>query len=240
MTLNDSSSLILIVGAIAILAFVVHGLWFSGRSINRKLVKGSKEDQEIINSLSVGKVRIVIPQSVDTKSSTFENTTKIETFVNKAENKTVPVEKTREIKQDLQVAATYELNLVSAEGRPYRGLDLEELFKTYGFIRGEKDIYCVYEDPNLKDIIVFRICSLEAPYSFPKKMDDFSTKALALYMQLPPKGKGFIYFKAMRIAANCLVEHLGGTVYDNDNKELTADKFDKLESELRKYDKFEE
>lgn len=240
MTLNDSSSLILIVGAIAILAFVVHGLWFSGRSINRKLVKGSKEDQEIINSLSVGKVRIVIPQSVDTKSSTSENTTKIETFVNKAENKTVPVEKTREIKQDLQVAATYELNLVSAEGRPYRGLDLEELFKTYGFIRGEKDIYCVYEDPNLKDIIVFRICSLEAPYSFPKKMDDFSTKALALYMQLPPKGKGFIYFKAMRIAANCLVEHLGGTVYDNDNKELTADKFDKLESELRKYDKFEE
>src|SRR5574344_545456 len=240
MTLNDSSSLILIVGAIAILAFVVHGLWFSGRSINRKLVKGSKEDQEIINSLSVGKVRIVIPQSVDTKSLTSENTTKIETFVNKAENKTVPVEKTREIKQDLQVAATYELNLVSAEGRPYRGLDLEELFKTYGFIRGEKDIYCVYEDPNLKDIIVFRICSLEAPYSFPKKMDDFSTKALALYMQLPPKGKGFIYFKAMRIAANCLVEHLGGTVYDNDNKELTADKFDKLESELRKYDKFEE
>lgn len=240
MTLNDSSSLILIVGAIAILAFVVHGLWFSGRSINRKLVKGSKEDQEIINSLSVGKVRIVIPQSVDTKSLTSENTTKIETFVNKAENKTVPVEKTSEIKQDLQVAATYELNLVSAEGRPYRGLDLEELFKTYGFIRGEKDIYCVYEDPNLKDIIVFRICSLEAPYSFPKKMDDFSTKALALYMHLPPKGKGFIYFKAMRIAANCLVEHLGGTVYDNDNKELTADKFDKLESELRKYDKFEE
>ena len=47
MTINDSSSLILIVGAIAILAFVVHGLWFSGRSINRKLVKGSKEDQEI-------------------------------------------------------------------------------------------------------------------------------------------------------------------------------------------------
>ena len=47
MTLNDSSSLILIVGALAILAFVVHGLWFSGRSLNRKLVNTSKEDQEI-------------------------------------------------------------------------------------------------------------------------------------------------------------------------------------------------
>ena len=62
MTINDSSSLILIVGAIAILAFVVHGLWFSGRSINRKLVKGSKEDQEIVKSNQIGKVRIVVPQ----------------------------------------------------------------------------------------------------------------------------------------------------------------------------------
>ena len=61
MSLNDSSSLILIVGALAILAFVVHGLWFSGRSINRKLVMTSKEDQEIINSDAVGKVRILIP-----------------------------------------------------------------------------------------------------------------------------------------------------------------------------------
>ena len=53
MTFNDSSSIILIVGAVAILAFVVHGLWFSGRSINRKLVKTSKEDQEIANSSAV-------------------------------------------------------------------------------------------------------------------------------------------------------------------------------------------
>ena len=59
MSLNDSSSLIFIGGAIAILALVVHGLWFSGRSINRKLVKGSKEDQEIALSNAVGKVRIV-------------------------------------------------------------------------------------------------------------------------------------------------------------------------------------
>lgn len=33
MSLNDSSSLILIVGAIAILAFVVHGLWFLAEAL---------------------------------------------------------------------------------------------------------------------------------------------------------------------------------------------------------------
>lgn len=47
MSLNDSSSLILIVGALAILAFVVHGLWFSGRSINRKLVMTLKKIRKL-------------------------------------------------------------------------------------------------------------------------------------------------------------------------------------------------
>ena len=68
MTLNDSSSLILIVGALAILAFVVHGLWFSGRSLNRKLVNTSKEDQEIQQSSAVGKVRIVLPKSMSVQA----------------------------------------------------------------------------------------------------------------------------------------------------------------------------
>jgi len=82
MTINDSSSLILIVGAIAILAFVVHGLWFSGRSINRKLVKGSKEDQEIVKSNQIGKVRIVVPQDNKDNTATAE-IGKIETFSSK-------------------------------------------------------------------------------------------------------------------------------------------------------------
>lgn len=240
MTINDSSSLILIVGAIAILAFVVHGLWFSGRSINRKLVKGSKEDQEIVKSNQIGKVRIVVPQDNKDNTATSE-IGKIETFSSK-EPKAQVVKEHKDPKEALneQIMTTYELNLSASTGRPYKGLDLEELFNTYGFIRGEKDIFCVYENPNLKDIVVFRICSLEAPYSFPKQMDGFSTKSLAIYMQLPPKGKGYIYFKAMRIAAQCLIEHLGGTIVDNDNKEISVEKLDHIESLLHSYDKQED
>lgn len=238
MTFNDSSSIILIVGAVAILAFVVHGLWFSGRSINRKLVKTSKEDQEIANSSAVGKVRIVMPQ---TDASSDVAPQKVETFVNKTDTKKVPQDSSTEKKTSApQVSNTYELNLYAADGRVYKGLDLEELFGNYGFIRGDKDIYCVYENPTLKDHVVFRICSLEAPYSFPKDMSDFSTHSLAIYMHLPSKGKCFIYFKAMRIAANCLIEHLGGVLYDNDNVEMTEEKLDSIERTLKKYDKSED
>ena len=237
MTINDSSSLILIVGAIAILAFVVHGLWFSGRSVNRKLVKGSKEDQEIVRSAQVGKVRIVMPKDHEDNLLTKENEdNKVETFQSKEAQ--ISIEGTLSKELD-KVASTYELNLHSSQGRPYKGLDLEELFNTYGFIRGDKDIFCVYENPAIKDVIVFRICSLEPPYSFPTHLDDFSTKSLAIYMQLPAKGKGFIYFKAMRIAAQCLIEHLGGTIVDNENKEMTEDRLDKIEEKLRAYDKQE-
>jgi FtsZ-interacting cell division protein ZipA len=71
-------------------------------------------------------------------------------------------------------------------------------------------------------------------------MTDFATRALAIYMQLPQKGKCFIYFKAMRIAANCLIEHLGGVLFDNDNCEMTEDKLDSIERTLKAYDKSED
>jgi FtsZ-interacting cell division protein ZipA len=239
MTFNDSSSIILIVGAVAILAFVVHGLWFSGRSINRKLVKTSKEDQEIANSSAVGKVRIVMPQT-DAASSEIAPQ-KVESFVHKTDTKKASQDSSPEkIASVPQISNTYELNLYAADGRVYKGLDLEELFGNYGFIRGDKDIYCVYENPTLKDHVVFRICSLESPYSFPKDMSDFSTRSLAIYMHLPNKGKCFIYFKAMRIAANCLIEHLGGVLYDNDNVEMTEEKLDSIERTLKAYDKSED
>lgn len=230
MTLNDSSSLILIVGALAILAFVVHGLWFSGRSLNRKLVNTSKEDQEIQQSSAVGKVRIVLPKSMSVEADGDE-VPRVQNFPAKEQTKKDRNNNNRIIQK------TYELNLIASEGRAYTGLDLEELFSNYGFLRGEKDIYCVYENPEKKDRIVFRICSLEAPYSFPQDMSSFSTRSLAIYMQLPEKGKSFIYFKAMRIAAERLVEHLGGIIVDNDSKEYSVDTLDALEHMLRDYDK---
>ena len=59
MSLNDSSAIILIVGALAVIAFVIHGLWFSGKSTNRRLNKDSEADQVLENTGGLGKVRIV-------------------------------------------------------------------------------------------------------------------------------------------------------------------------------------
>ena len=59
--LSDPSAVVLIIGAIAIVAFLVHGLWFSGKPENRRLSKNDKRDEKLRNNSEVGKVRIVRP-----------------------------------------------------------------------------------------------------------------------------------------------------------------------------------
>lgn len=62
---TDPSSIVLIVGAICIFIFIIHGLWFSGKPKNRKLQKDNARDQEISKSSHVGKVRIVTSELSD-------------------------------------------------------------------------------------------------------------------------------------------------------------------------------
>lgn len=62
---TDPSSIVLIIGAICIFIFIIHGLWFSGKPKNRKLKKDNARDQEISKSSHVGKVRIVSTELSD-------------------------------------------------------------------------------------------------------------------------------------------------------------------------------
>ena len=57
--LSDPSAIALIVGAIAIVGFLVHGLWFSGRPTNRKLNAKNHDDEQLLKQSDVAKVRIV-------------------------------------------------------------------------------------------------------------------------------------------------------------------------------------
>ena len=41
----------------------------------------------------------------------------------------------------------------------------------------------------------------------------------------------------MRIAADTIIEHLGGSIVDNSNKEVSTDKLDRIEKILYHYDK---
>lgn len=240
MSFTDPSSIILIVGAIAIFVFLIHGLYFSGRANNIKLSQANKKKLSDGVNDSMAKVRIV---EASPKKKEVE-------IVKEGSFSTPNVEKPIEVQQvsqnvvnvteiddsKINVAKSYELNLVAPEGMAYKGSEIQEICDAYGILRGNLDIFYVYENPETKDDEVFRICSLEPPYSFPKDMENYKTKALALYMNLPQKGKGYPYFKSIRMAASIILEKLGGHLEDNYHRKLTDQMLDEMALALRKYD----
>lgn len=280
---TDPSSIVLIVGAVFIFLFIMHGLWFSGKPQNRRLKKNNKRDQELSRSEHVGKVRIVtadtpsnderteevdidqikvtnnksghtrhmpLPNDYDYGIGSLENNASVSVNNIKRASAEAGIEEVNLNKTAQQAQgnsqgrtpprSVYEIILSAEQGRPYNGEDIEELCNQYGFIQGFiKDnlkIYFVYENASTKENEVFRICSMEAPYYFPENMQDYQTSAIALYMSLPPKGKGFAYFKALRMATEIFIGRLGGRIEDQHRRPLEASHLDAIAAELQIYD----
>lgn len=231
--LSDPSAIALIVGAIAIIGFLVHGLWFSGRPANRKLNMKNREDQELSHREEIAKVRIV---SYDKK--VVQPTEKAEP----EEVSELTFEVDDSLRQDKvrerEFPSSIELNLLAPKDRPYQGEDLEALCRQYGILRGDLDIFYVYENLQTRTDEVFRICSLVSPFSFPKaeKMANFSTPALALYMNVPSPGKAVTYVRALIMAAKVFVDNLGGEIRDIHHNILNAESLAQLEELMQRYD----
>lgn len=302
---TDPSSIVLIVGAICILLFILHGLWFSGKPQNRQLKTDAKRDQELRKSNNVGKVRIVtaevptneelsemdltvgkinkanvaashadknatnaqatrhmaLPEDYDDGYS-YENTASVSVnsmgqsaaAANEAlltqsggatGNELAPADSfthapSAEPSSSVHHQKVYEIIVAAEPGRPYQGLDIEELCNQYGFIQGfikeNLKIYFVYENAATKQDEVFRICSMEAPYYFPENMQDFKTSAIALYMACPVKGKAYAYFKALRMATEIFIAKLGGQIQDQHRRPLDEKALDAIAAELQQYD----
>ena len=48
MSFSDPSAIVLLIGAIAIIVFLVHGLWFSNKPQTRKLSKNDKNSSSFL------------------------------------------------------------------------------------------------------------------------------------------------------------------------------------------------
>lgn len=321
-SLMEPSSLVLLIGAICIFIFIIHGLWFSHKPQNRQLKKNNQQDQEISQSTHIGKVRIVTadqpnnsqipddaldierigtinkrnrsPYQNNTQNNIDENNyqdmQQVSVSINHHNKSGYDIANNIEISdgsftpqsqmqnfnqgptQEQESFASqytnmadisnnsqnmlldranldpqrpwldvYEIILVSDPDKPYLGEDIERISSDFGFTQG-------YISPDLKIFFVkeldqqsgynevFRICSMEKPYYFPKDMTGFRTRSLALYMSLPPQGKGYAYFKAIKVAIGIFLNRLGGHMYDKDGNQISTLYLEDLSEGLRKYD----
>lgn len=229
MSLSDPSAIAIIVGAAAVLAFVIHGLWFSGKPANRKLDSSDKHDRELRDKEDVAKVRIVGAVSKNARAKTAAEK-------QKPKPQPKPQTSIEECIRQTEFPSSIEINVIAPPDKPFLGEELEELFEQYGIMRGELDIFYVYENLQQRTDEVFRICSLVSPFYFPKDLKDFSTRALALYMNLPPKGKGLTYARALTMAAKVFAQKLGGRLQDVHNNVLDDQKLKEIEDLMQRYD----
>ncbi|MGN0908249.1 MAG: cell division protein ZipA C-terminal FtsZ-binding domain-containing protein [Succinivibrio sp.] len=243
MSLNDSSAIILIVGALAVIAFVIHGLWFSGRSSNRRLSKTSKEDQALEKAPGLGKVRIVTPEMPSDEQAASSGGFRIQDSSVHEEPRVEfgddgkPQGEVPQMRVTRKLPSSIEINLASPEGREYRGEDIDAIVRELRFSRDPSGkIFIVSEGANGAGARVFALCPLKEPYTFPSDLAGFTTPKLAFYMKLPAPGKARDYMMVMRTAAQMFADRLGGGLQDNSGRPLTAEILDKMEDDFRKYD----
>lgn len=221
---SSPSALILIVAAISILCFIIHGLWFSGKPTNRKITNEERNKDLGDDYKTRGKVRIVAPDIPNEQE----------------DEKKVPVTESIELEKDLSKQNTleksYEIFVVAPEGQEFCGEDIEEICKEFGIVRGPLDIFYVFEDSVKQDREVFRICSLKKPFSFPQDLTGYKTNAMALYMNLPKKGLAWAYYHSMHYAATIFEQRLSARLQDNRHNPLDEKKLEEIENLLRSYD----
>lgn len=275
----EPSSIVLIIGAICIFLFIMHGLWFSNKPQNRQLKMNNQHDVELSKSKKVAKVRIVgnEPMTNDELQANKSAGKKIvqindnlgdeynerqasvnvnpkvkriqlndESIASRIQETTIDPNQSLNMQQNelyntpVPWLESYEIILVAAPERPYLGEEIEDLCNANGLLPGiiedNKKIFTVYENFEERTDPVFKICSMEPPFCFPVDMHGFKTAALALYMPLPPKGKGCAYFRALRMATDIFLEQLGGQLQDNQYNIITPDRLDQMAAGLEAYD----
>ena len=100
MSLSTVSAVILIIGAIAIIAFVIHGLWFSEKAGNRKL---RKDEVELSNKIILSIEKNSIKSGIFSKLKTFFDSLKLKKTLGLSKFKP-DFESISRLKQELEVS----------------------------------------------------------------------------------------------------------------------------------------
>jgi cell division protein ZipA len=121
-------------------------------------------------------------------------------------------------------------------GVPFRGSFLMEAMGKAGLAFGDMQIFHYLENHNGRDRALFSVANMVEPGTFnPQAMDDFSTRGLVLFLQLPAPFDAVKAFDAMVTAARSLATSLEGSVYDTTHSVLTNQTISHLREDVIDY-----
>ncbi len=128
------------------------------------------------------------------------------------------------------------LFVMAPPGVPFRGSFLMEAMGKAGLEFGDMQIFHQLLRHNGRDSVLFSVANMLEPGTFdPQSMDDFSTRGLVLFLQLPAPVDAVKAFDAMVAAARSLASSLEGSVYDSNQSVLTQQTVSHLREDVIDY-----
>lgn len=252
--MQDLRIVLVIVGALAIAALIIHGVWTNQRNKRAQLKnsppkpvpnKRSAESRDVdgFDADGVGPVRVVtrngaagrdtepVISSVPQFSAGEEDDDQVSPV--QEDTMTAPsAEPDNKIWKDV-----YVINIAARDGSYIYGRDLKHALRILGFRFGEMDIYHRHLEMDGQGEVLFSLINTIKPGTFdPSKMDRLMTPGVSLFMQLPAAGRGLAHFDLMLKAADKLASEVDGLLFDAARQPLSEYYLTQCRDELKAYD----
>ena len=257
--MQDLRLILIVVGAIAIIALLLHGLWtsrkerssvFRDRPHKRLKQRDEHDEQDLIDDEDdgVGEVR-VRPERPTHQEPRFDEVRDSQPQAPRQPAAAEPVRQPapRPAPQSEVVAApetkapaekpkeaVLVLHVAAHSGGELNGEALLQGILQAGFQFGEMNIFHRHLSPAGSGPVLFSLANMVKPGSFnPDLMTDFSTPGISIFMMVPSYGDANQNFKLMLQSAQRIADDVGGVVLDDERRMMTPQKLETYKARIR-------